>query len=51
MDAGFEWRDPGCSMCLNESDKVQMASIVPLPAIEIWRPKGLGLKTHLCSQL
>ena len=33
LDAGFEWRDPGCSMCLGMNpDKVLMVSTAPQPA-------------------
>lgn len=34
MDAGFEWREPSCSMCLGMNpDHVQKAFIVPQQVI------------------
>ena len=51
MDAGFEWRDPGCSMCLGMNpDKVPDGVHCASTSTRNFEDRqGFGAKTHLCS--
>ena len=51
MDAGFEWRDPGCSMCLGMNpDKVPDGVHCASTSNRNFEDRqGFGAKTHLCS--
>lgn len=51
MDAGFEWRDPGCSMCLGMNpDKVPAGVHCASTSNRNFEDRqGFGAKTHLCS--
>ena len=50
-DAGFEWREPGCSMCLGMNpDQLKPASAAPRPRTAISRAARARLgRTHLVS--
>ena len=50
-DAGFEWRDPGCSMCLGMNpDKVPEGIHCASTSNRNFEDRqGFGAKTHLCS--
>lgn len=51
MEAGFEWRDPGCSMCLGMNpDKVPAGVHCASTSNRNFEDRqGFGAKTHLCS--
>ncbi|KXT76191.1 3-isopropylmalate dehydratase large subunit [Streptococcus sp. DD12] len=51
MEAGFEWRDPGCSMCLGMNpDKVPEGVHCASTSNRNFEDRqGFGAKTHLCS--
>ncbi len=51
LDAGFEWRDPGCSMCLGMNpDKVPEGLHCASTSNRNFEDRqGVGAKTHLCS--
>ncbi|MGT2928669.1 3-isopropylmalate dehydratase large subunit [Streptococcus dentasini] len=51
MDAGFEWRDPGCSMCLGMNpDKVPSGVHAASTSNRNFEDRqGVGARTHLCS--
>ncbi|MGT2749741.1 3-isopropylmalate dehydratase large subunit [Streptococcus orisasini] len=51
MDAGFEWRDPGCSMCLGMNpDKVPPGVHAASTSNRNFEDRqGVGARTHLCS--
>ncbi|MFC3932451.1 3-isopropylmalate dehydratase large subunit [Streptococcus dentapri] len=51
LDAGFEWRDPGCSMCLGMNpDKVPEGMHCASTSNRNFEDRqGVGAKTHLCS--
>ncbi len=51
QDAGFEWRDPGCSMCLGMNpDKVPEGIHCASTSNRNFEDRqGFGAKTHLCS--
>ncbi|MCP1638345.1 3-isopropylmalate/(R)-2-methylmalate dehydratase large subunit [Streptococcus gallinaceus] len=51
MDAGFEWRDPGCSMCLGMNpDKVPSGVHAASTSNRNFEDRqGFGARTHLCS--
>lgn len=51
MEAGFEWRDPGCSMCLGMNpDKVPDGVHCASTSNRNFEDRqGFGAKTHLCS--
>ena len=51
LDAGFEWRDPGCSMCLGMyPDKVPDGVHCASTSNRNFEDRqGFGAKTHLCS--
>lgn len=51
MEAGFEWRDPGCSMCLGMNpDKVPDGMHCASTSNRNFEDRqGFGAKTHLCS--
>lgn len=51
MEAGFEWRDPGCSMCLGMNpDKVPDGTHCASTSNRNFEDRqGFGAKTHLCS--
>lgn len=51
LDAGFEWRDPGCSMCLGMNpDKVPDGVHCASTSNRNFEDRqGFGAKTHLCS--
>ncbi len=51
LDAGFEWRDPGCSMCLGMNpDKVPEGVHAASTSNRNFEDRqGVGAKTHLCS--
>lgn len=51
IEAGFEWRDPGCSACLGMNDDTMpngehVASTSNRPFVD---RQGSGARTHLCS--
>lgn len=50
-DAGFEWREPGCSMCLGMNpDKVPSGVHCASTSNRNFEDRqGVGSKTHLCS--
>ena len=50
-DAGFEWREPGCSMCLGMNpDKVPDGVHCASTSNRNFEDRqGFGAKTHLCS--
>ncbi len=50
-EAGFEWREPGCSMCLGMNpDQVPGESIaLPLQIVILKGRQGKGARTHLVS--
>ncbi|WP_162012139.1 3-isopropylmalate dehydratase large subunit [Streptococcus sp. S784/96/1] len=50
-EAGFEWRDPGCSMCLGMNpDKVPAGVHCASTSNRNFEDRqGVGAKTHLCS--
>lgn len=50
-DAGFEWRDPGCSMCLGMNpDKVPAGVHCASTSNRNFEDRqGVGARTHLCS--
>ncbi|MFS1663965.1 3-isopropylmalate dehydratase large subunit [Streptococcus sp. zg-JUN1979] len=50
-DAGFEWRDPGCSMCLGMNpDKVPEGIHAASTSNRNFEDRqGVGARTHLCS--
>lgn len=51
LDAGFEWRSPGCSMCLGMNpDKVPDGVHCASTSNRNFEDRqGFGAKTHLCS--
>ncbi|HFI0256408.1 TPA: 3-isopropylmalate dehydratase large subunit [Streptococcus suis] len=51
IEAGFEWRDPGCSMCLGMNpDKVPEGVHCASTSNRNFEDRqGFGAKTHLCS--
>ena len=51
QEAGFEWRDPGCSMCLGMNpDKVPDGVHCASTSNRNFEDRqGFGAKTHLCS--
>lgn len=51
LEAGFEWRDPGCSMCLGMNpDKVPNGVHCASTSNRNFEDRqGFGAKTHLCS--
>ena len=51
LDAGFEWREPGCSMCLGMNpDKVPDGVHCASTSNRNFEDRqGFGAKTHLCS--
>ena len=51
LDAGFEWRDPGCSMCLGMNpDKVPAGVHCASTSNRNFEDRqGFGARTHLCS--
>lgn len=51
MEAGFEWRDPGCSMCLGMNpDKVPAGVHCASTSNRNFEDRqGFGARTHLCS--
>ncbi|WP_162011477.1 3-isopropylmalate dehydratase large subunit [Streptococcus sp. S784/96/1] len=51
IEAGFEWRDPGCSMCLGMNpDKVPAGVHCASTSNRNFEDRqGVGAKTHLCS--
>lgn len=51
IEAGFEWRDPGCSMCLGMNpDKVPSGVHCASTSNRNFEDRqGFGAKTHLCS--
>ncbi|WP_161978926.1 3-isopropylmalate dehydratase large subunit [Streptococcus sp. S784/96/1] len=51
IEAGFEWRDPGCSMCLGMNpDKVPPGVHCASTSNRNFEDRqGVGAKTHLCS--
>ncbi|MGT2910523.1 3-isopropylmalate dehydratase large subunit [Streptococcus cameli] len=51
LEAGFEWRDPGCSMCLGmNEDKVPDGVHCASTSNRNFEDRqGFGAKTHLCS--
>lgn len=51
LDAGFEWREPGCSMCLGMNpDKVPDGIHCASTSNRNFEDRqGFGAKTHLCS--
>ncbi|MGT2965170.1 3-isopropylmalate dehydratase large subunit [Streptococcus acidominimus] len=51
LEAGFEWRDPGCSMCLGMNpDKVPDGVHCASTSNRNFEDRqGFGAKTHLCS--
>ncbi|MBY5035262.1 3-isopropylmalate dehydratase large subunit [Streptococcus gallolyticus] len=51
MEAGFEWRDPGCSMCLGMNpDKVPSGVHAASTSNRNFEDRqGFGARTHLCS--
>lgn len=51
IEAGFEWRDPGCSMCLGMNpDKVPDGVHCASTSNRNFEDRqGFGAKTHLCS--
>ncbi|HEM6371240.1 TPA: 3-isopropylmalate dehydratase large subunit [Streptococcus suis] len=51
LEAGFEWRDPGCSMCLGMNpDKVPAGVHCASTSNRNFEDRqGFGAKTHLCS--
>lgn len=51
LEAGFEWRDPGCSMCLGMNpDKVPSGVHCASTSNRNFEDRqGFGAKTHLCS--
>ncbi len=52
-DAGFDWRQPGCSMCLAMNDDVlrNQVNVVPRQVTEILKGAREGGRTHLVSPL
>lgn len=50
-EAGFEWRDPGCSMCLGMNpDKVPTGVHAASTSNRNFEDRqGVGARTHLCS--
>ena len=47
IEAGFEWREPGCSMCLAMNDDIfNMVKMLRL-VIEILKVNEKGGRTHL----
>ena len=51
LDAGFEWRDPGCSMCLAmNADRLEPASVAASTSNRNFEGRqGQGGRTHLVS--
>lgn len=51
LEAGFEWRDPGCSMCLGmNADKVPAGVHCASTSNRNFEDRqGVGSRTHLCS--
>lgn len=51
LEAGFEWRDPGCSMCLGMNpDKVPEGVHCASTSNRNFEDRqGVGARTHLCS--
>ena len=51
MDAGFEWRDPGCSMCLgmNPDHVPEGVHCASTSNRNFEGRQGYGARTHLCS--
>ncbi|WP_418126969.1 3-isopropylmalate dehydratase large subunit [Streptococcus parasuis] len=51
LEAGFEWRDPGCSMCLGMNpDKVPTGVHCASTSNRNFEDRqGIGSRTHLCS--
>lgn len=51
LEAGFEWRDPGCSMCLGmNEDKVDKGIHCASTTNRNFEDRqGFGSRTHLCS--
>ncbi|MGT2741724.1 3-isopropylmalate dehydratase large subunit [Streptococcus plurextorum] len=51
LEAGFEWRDPGCSMCLGMNpDKVPKGVHCASTSNRNFEDRqGVGARTHLCS--
>ncbi|HEY9575933.1 MAG TPA: aconitase family protein, partial [Lachnospiraceae bacterium] len=51
MDAGFEWREPGCSMCLGMNpDRVESGVHCASTSNRNFEGRqGAGARTHLCS--
>lgn len=51
LEAGFEWRDPGCSMCLGMNpDKVPPGIHAASTSNRNFEDRqGVGSRTHLCS--
>lgn len=50
IDAGFEWREPGCSMCLAmNADKLQAGEHCAADNRNFEGRQGNGGRTHLVS--
>ena len=50
-DAGFEWREPGCSMCLGMNpDQLARASAAPRPRTAISRGARAGSAAPIWSR-
>ena len=51
LDAGFEWRDPGCSMCLgmNPDHVPEGVHCASTSNRNFEGRQGYGARTHLCS--
>ena len=48
-EAGFEWRDAGCSMCLAMNDDILQPGERCLVEPQLRGPPGQGGRTHLVS--
>lgn len=53
INAGFEWRDPGCSSCLGMNDDTMPADehVASTSNRNFMDRQGNGARTHLCSPL
>lgn len=51
LDAGFEWREPGCSMCLgmNPDHVPEGVHCASTSNRNFEGRQGFGARTHLCS--
>jgi len=53
IDAGFEWRNPGCSSCLGMNDDIMPSGkhVASTSNRNFRDRQGKGARTHLCSPL